>query len=143
MYDLEQVKLQMRYDPQIIRELEEYVADVALEYLEKGDFRKNKLFRKIEQVFFAFPENESIAEEYVACFTSLDGIEEGKKGKKACEMINKIYHQHPNNREIARNLTYLLMMRSSELNSDDCNNIVFTIRERQERIPDEPEMKGH
>lgn len=54
MYDLEQVKLQMRYDPQIIRELEEYVADVALEYLEKGDFRKNKLFRKIEQVFLLF-----------------------------------------------------------------------------------------
>lgn len=79
----------------------------------------------------------------MACFTSLDGIEEGKKGKKACEMINKIYHQHPNNREIARNLTYLLMMRSSELNSDDCNKIVCSIQKIQEQFPDDPEIKEH
>ena len=68
MYDLEELKSQMQHDSQIIKELEEYVADIAFEYLNKEDFRKTKLFREIEQIFLAFPENELIAEEYVSCF---------------------------------------------------------------------------
>ena len=42
----------------------------------------------------------------MSCFTALDGIEKGKKGKDACEMIDKIYHQFPNNRWIAENYTF-------------------------------------
>ena len=87
MYDLEELKSQMQHDSQIIKELEEYVTDIALEYLDKEDFRKTKLFREIEQIFLAFPENELIAEEYVSCFSSLDGIEKGKKGKFTCMLL--------------------------------------------------------
>lgn len=143
MYDLEELKSQMQHDSQIIKELEEYVTDIALEYLDKEDFRKTKLFREIEQIFLAFPENELIAEEYVSCFSSLDGIEKGKKGKKACEMVAKIYHQYPNNREIAINLTYLLMMRSYELDSNDCNKVILCIQKICEHFPDESEIKEH
>ena len=143
MYDLEELKSQMQHDSQIIKELEEYVADIAFEYFNKEDFRKTKLFREIEQIFLAFPENELIAEEYVSCFSSLDGIEKGKKGKKACEMVEKIYHQYPNNREIAINLTYLLMMRSYELDSNDCNKVILCIQKICEHFPDESEIKEH
>lgn len=51
MYDLEEFKSQMQYDPQIIKELEEYVTNIVSEYLDKEDFRKTKLFREIEQIF--------------------------------------------------------------------------------------------
>ena len=143
MDNLEQLKIQMKNDPRVRKELEEYVENIAEEYLDKEDYRKTKLFRELERIYYAFPEIESIAEEYVSCFTALDGIEKGKKGKDACEMIDKIYHQFPNNRWIAENYTFLLMMRADELNSEQCNEVVSRIEKIYSHFPNNTEIKEH
>lgn len=143
MVNLEHIKIQMESDPRVRKELEQYVRDIAEEYLDKEDFRRTKLFRELENIYYAFPEIESIAEEYVSCFTSLDGIEVGKKGKDACEMIDKIYHQFPNNQWIAENYTFLLMMRADELNSEQCNEIVSRIEKIYSSFPNNTEIKEH
>ena len=143
MDNLEQLKIQMKNDPRVRKELEEYVENIAEEYLDKEDYRKTKLFRELERIYYAFPEIESIAEEYVSCFTALDGIEKGKKGKDACEMIDKIYHQFPNNRWIAENYTFLLMMRADELNSEQCNEVVSRIEKIYLHFPNNTEIKEY
>lgn len=143
MDNLEQLKNQMGNIPRVRKKLEEYVNDIAEEYLDKGDHRKTKLFRELERIYYAFPENETIAEEYVTCFTSLTGIEKGKKGKDACEMIDKIHHQFPNNRWIAENYTFLLMMRADELNSEQCNEVVSCIEKIYSHFPDDTEINEH
>lgn len=143
MDKLEYIKIQMESNPRVRKELEEYVRDIAEEYLDKEDYRKTKLFRKLERIYYAFPEIESIAEEYVSCFISLDGIEGGKKGKDACELIDKIYHQFPNNRWIAENYTFLLMMRADELDSEQCNEVVSRIEKIYSHFPNNTEIKEH
>lgn len=143
MDNLEQLKIQMESNPRVRKELEEYVRDIAEEYLDKEDYRKTKLFRELEKIYYTFPEIEAIAEEYVSCFTSLDGIEKGEKGKKACEMIDKIYHQFPNNSWIAENYTFLLMMRADELNSKQCNKVISCIEKIYSYFPNNTEIKEH
>lgn len=143
MENLEQLKKKIESNPRVRKELEEYVSDIAEEYLDKGDYRKTKLFQELEKLYYAFPEIESIAEEYVSCFTALDGIEKGKKGRDACEMIDRIYHQFPNNRWIAENYTFLLMIRADELNSEQCNEVVSRIEKIYSHFPDNTEIKEH
>lgn len=141
MDDLEQLKNSSGKDFFSRKELEEYVNDLTDAYIEKADYRRTKLFKQIENIYFSFPLIQSIAKNYVNCFVMLDGNYKGKKGKTACETIAKIFQHFPDDVEIAQDYTFLLMMYAEELDSIECKKIFDNVNEIYKQFPDNDEIK--
>lgn len=140
MENLEQLKVQVEKDYLVRKELEEYVSDLELEYMEKADYRRTKLFREIENIYTSFPSIQSIAENYSTCFVMLDGNYSGKKSKAAREVIANIYRHFPDSVYIAQNYVFLLMMCADGLDSIECKKIVEIVEEICVRFSDSNEI---
>lgn len=106
MEDLKELRKQFDINQNIQSDLEEYVQTLTDEWIDKGDTRENKLFKKIKSLYLTFSDIEFVAENFVSCFSMLDSTTSEKNIERSCKKVGIIQKQFPDNRNIASDYAF-------------------------------------
>lgn len=124
-------------------DFEDYIFDLAEEYIDSGDYRKTKMFREIENAYKSFPESQIIVESYTECFVYLDENQLGDKWISACKKMHKIYKQFPDSKTIADNYVFLLTLCADELDTKECKEVLDMAESISLRFPNDDMLKEY
>lgn len=143
MEDLKELRKQFDINQNIQSDLEEYVQTLTDEWIDKGDTRENKLFKKIKSLYLTFSDIEFVAENFVSCFSMLDSTTSEKNIERSCKKVGIIQKQFPDNRNIASDYAFLLDMRCVDsLDVRECQKCLEIVGTLQEKFHD-PEIQEY
>lgn len=141
MGNYEQMNFEIQNDLDF--EFEEYISDLAEEYIENGDYRKTKLFREIENAHKSFPNSQLIAESYTNCLVYLDENQSVDKWISACKRMHKIFEHFSENETIAENCVFLFTLCADELDTKGCKEVLDRAESISLQFPNDGMIKEY
>ena len=125
-----------------IEAVRDYVKALAIEYLDRCDYRVTKLLKKIKILYSKFYFDEQISEEYSGCLSLLVLEQESYKScKDTCNILSDIYSRFPNNEAIASDYSTGLSVLSNLIETEEINEIFYKSAKIYEQYPDNKEIK--